>query len=78
MLAFLGGTGPEGKGLAMRLALAGEDVVIGSRDAARASAAAEELLLLAPGTRISRYSIFDLPLRRAEADLGTARGRAGR
>ena len=53
MLAFLGGTGPEGKGLAVRLALAGEEVVIGSRDAARASAAAEELLLLAPGARIS-------------------------
>ena len=43
MLAFLGGTGPEGKGLALRLALAGEDVVIGSRDAQRAGAAAEEL-----------------------------------
>ena len=43
MLAFLGGTGPEGKGLALRLALAGEDVVIGSRDAQRAAAAAEEL-----------------------------------
>ena len=52
MLAFLGGTGPEGRGLAMRLALAGEDVVIGSRDAARAAAAADELLKLAPGTRI--------------------------
>ena len=52
MLAFLGGTGPEGRGLAMRLALAGEDVVIGSRDAARAAAAAAELLLLAPGARI--------------------------
>lgn len=43
MLAFLGGTGPEGKGLALRLALAGEDIVIGSRDAQRAAAAAEEL-----------------------------------
>ena len=43
MLAFLGGTGPEGKGLALRLALAGEDVVIGSRDAQRAGVAAEEL-----------------------------------
>ena len=52
MLAFLGGTGPEGRGLAMRLALAGEEVLIGSRDATRASAAADELLLLAPGTRI--------------------------
>ena len=53
MLAFLGGTGPEGKGLALRLAAAGEQAIIGSRDAARAATAAEELLLLAPGTQIS-------------------------
>ena len=52
MLAFLGGTGPEGRGLALRLALAGEQVVIGSRDPARASAAAEELIQLAPGSSI--------------------------
>lgn len=50
MLAFLGGTGPEGKGLALRLALAGEDVVIGSRDAQRAAATAEELAVLVQGT----------------------------
>jgi len=53
MLAFLGGTGPEGRGLALRLALAGEETVIGSRDQARASAAAQELSLLAPGARIT-------------------------
>ena len=53
MLAFLGGTGPEGKGLALRLAMAGESVVIGSRDAGRAQEAADELLELAPGTIIS-------------------------
>lgn len=53
MLAFLGGTGPEGKGLALRLAMAGESVVIGSRDAGRAQAAADELLALAPGAAIS-------------------------
>ena len=52
MLAFLGGTGPEGRGLALRMALAGEEVVIGSRDAGRAAAAAQELLLEAPGARI--------------------------
>ena len=52
MLAFLGGTGPEGKGLALRLALAGEEVVIGSRDPSRASTAAEELVQLAPGASI--------------------------
>ena len=53
MLAFLGGTGPEGKGLALRLAAAGEPVIIGSRDAGRAATAAEEVLQLAPGTNIS-------------------------
>ena len=45
--------GPEGKGLALRLAMAGESVVIGSRDAGRAQEAAEELLELAPGKAIS-------------------------
>ncbi len=53
MLAFLGGTGPEGRGLALRLAAAGELAIIGSRDAGRAATAAEELLQLAPGTNIS-------------------------
>ncbi len=53
MLAFLGGTGPEGRGLALRLAAAGEPAIIGSRDAGRAATAAEELLQLAPGTRIT-------------------------
>lgn len=53
MLAFLGGTGPEGKGLALRLAMAGEAVIIGSRDAARAQEAAAELLGLAPDAAIS-------------------------
>ena len=49
MIGFLGGTGPEGRGLALRLALAGEDVIIGSRDAGRAAAAAEDVAGLAPG-----------------------------
>jgi NADPH-dependent F420 reductase len=52
MLAFLGGTGPEGKGLALRLAAAGEVAIIGSRDAGRASAAADELKAAASGSRI--------------------------
>ena len=43
MLGFLGGTGPEGRGIALRMALAGEPVVIGSRDAARGDEAAREL-----------------------------------
>ena len=43
MLALLGGTGAEGKGLALRLAQAGAAVIIGSRDAGRGAAAAAEL-----------------------------------
>ena len=40
MLGFIGGTGPEGRGLALRFALAGEHVLIGSRDDSRARQAA--------------------------------------
>lgn len=39
-IAVLGGTGPEGSGLALRWARAGETVIIGSRDAKRAQDAA--------------------------------------
>jgi len=42
-IAILGGTGPEGTGLANRLARAGEHIVIGSRDAARAQETAQQL-----------------------------------
>ena len=42
-IAILGGTGPEGSGLAMRWAAAGEHVVIGSRDAQRAAETAKLL-----------------------------------
>jgi 8-hydroxy-5-deazaflavin:NADPH oxidoreductase len=42
-IAILGGTGPEGLGLANRFARAGEHVMIGSRDAARAQEAASQL-----------------------------------
>ncbi|MFF0299111.1 NADPH-dependent F420 reductase [Streptomyces sp. NPDC004562] len=43
VVGVLGGTGPQGKGLAYRLALAGQKVIIGSRAAERAQAAAGEL-----------------------------------
>jgi predicted dinucleotide-binding enzyme len=42
-IAIVGGTGPEGSGLALRWAQAGETVVIGSRDPQRASAIAVEI-----------------------------------
>ncbi|MEU1655001.1 NADPH-dependent F420 reductase [Streptomyces griseofuscus] len=43
VIGVLGGTGPQGKGLAYRLARAGQKVIIGSRSADRARAAADEL-----------------------------------
>ena len=42
-IGILGGTGPEGSGLAYRWARAGEEIVIGSRDAQRAAEAAAQL-----------------------------------
>lgn len=42
-IAILGGAGKEGGGLALRLAHVGYDVVIGSRDSARAQTAADEI-----------------------------------
>lgn len=42
-VAVLGGTGPQGRGLARRFAAAGLAVVIGSRSAERAASAAAEL-----------------------------------
>jgi NADPH-dependent F420 reductase len=43
VVSVLGGTGEQGRGLARRLGLAGCRVVLGSRDAARAAAAAADL-----------------------------------
>jgi 8-hydroxy-5-deazaflavin:NADPH oxidoreductase len=42
-IGFIGGTGPEGKGLAARFARAGLEVVIGSRSAERGQEAAQEV-----------------------------------
>ena len=48
-IGILGGTGKEGSGLAYRWALAGHNVTIGSRDAAKAAAGAAELNQLLRG-----------------------------
>jgi len=52
-LAFVSGTGPEGLGLALRFAAAGESVLIGSRVAARAAAAADTVRAGVPGAHVS-------------------------
>src|SRR5690348_1117285 len=42
-IGILGGTGPEGSGLAYRWARAGEEIALGSRDAQRAAETAAQL-----------------------------------
>lgn len=42
-IAVVGGTGPQGRGLAYRFALAGHEVTLGSRDASRAKEKAVEI-----------------------------------
>ena len=43
VVGVLGGTGPQGRGLAVRLAASGQRILLGSRDAERASEVAEEV-----------------------------------
>jgi NADPH-dependent F420 reductase len=43
LIGILGGTGPHGRGIALRLREAGYDVLIGSRDAERAASVVAEL-----------------------------------
>lgn len=53
-IAIIGGTGPQGRGLAYRLTLAGHQVILGSRSADRAEAAAAEIAeRLTEPTRVS-------------------------
>jgi hypothetical protein len=78
-VAILGGTGSFGRALAARLAAVGEDdVVIGSRDAARAQAAAAELGVSGT-TNEEAVRGADLAVLAVNADaaLDTARGIAG-
>ena len=53
-IAIIGGTGPEGVGLALRWACAGETIVIGSRELLKAQQAATQVLQKAgSGARVS-------------------------
>jgi len=53
-IAVLGGTGPEGFGLALRWAQAGETIIIGSRNAQRAQDAAAKIKSrVGPSTQVS-------------------------
>jgi len=51
-IGLIGGTGPEGLGLAMRFAKAGDEVFIGSRSLERAEEAAAKVLEKLPDARV--------------------------
>jgi NADPH-dependent F420 reductase len=51
-IAVLGGTGQEGSGLALRWAKAGHRIILGSRDAQRAAAAADDMKALLGGGEV--------------------------
>ncbi len=61
-ISILGGTGPQGRGLGRRFAIAGNQVVLGSRSAERAQEAAAEL------------SAADLPVVGADNSTAAAKG----
>src|SRR5881628_2771963 len=82
--AFVGGTGPQGLGLAMRFAQAGETVLIGSRSASRADEAARRIRAAVPGAAAegvdnldaigrSERIVLTLPAAALPAFLETAR-----
>ncbi|MCA1823257.1 MAG: NADPH-dependent F420 reductase [Mycobacteriales bacterium] len=53
VIGILGGTGDQGRGLGLRLAVAGHDVILGSRDVERATAAAQDVLQRRPGLTLA-------------------------
>jgi 8-hydroxy-5-deazaflavin:NADPH oxidoreductase len=72
-IAVVGGTGSFGRALAVRLREAGEEVVVGSRDAARAQEAARELSVLgAPNDEAVRSVDLVVLAVKADAALATS------
>ncbi len=61
MIGIIGGTGPQGKGLAYRLSGAGIDVVLGSRSAEKGEAAAAELMAMGGSGTVTGAANGDLP-----------------
>ena len=55
-IGVIGGTGPEGRGLAARLSLAGHSVLLGSRDPTRAADRASELSRMIPAVSVRGVS----------------------
>ena len=73
-VAIVGGTGPFGRAVAVRLVEAGVEVVIGSRDAARAQKAARELGCIG-ATNAEACGEADLVVLAVNADAALATAR---
>jgi NADPH-dependent F420 reductase len=71
-VAVLGGTGPFGSALARRLAEAGVDVTIGSRDAERAAATAAEVGALRGLVNVEAVDGVDLAVLAVDASAALA------
>jgi 8-hydroxy-5-deazaflavin:NADPH oxidoreductase len=65
-LGFIGGTGPQGRGLGLRLAQAGHRVLLGSRDAAKAQEAVAKVEGKVAGLPVEGLSNADVV---AQADI---------
>lgn len=52
-IGFVGGTGPQGRGLGLRLALAGHRVLLGSRDSGKAHEAVAKVAAKRPGLSVA-------------------------
>ncbi len=68
-VGVLGGTGPQGRGLALRFAMSGLQVLIGSRDAGRAATAADEVNRSLPAAAVHTARGEDNAGAAAHADL---------
>lgn len=87
-IAILGGTGDQGLGLAFRFARAGRSVVIGSRKADRAAAAAEEVRGRVPGADVEglenlaaaakgKFVVLSVPFEHCASTVKAVRGSLG-
>ena len=54
-IAVVGGTGPQGRGLAYRFPLKGHDVLLGSRDLAQVVSSSEDAMIAEYGLNKVRF-----------------------
>lgn len=68
-IAIIGGTGPQGKGLALRFARAGIDVVLGSRDGEKAAKDASQMSEMLPAGSASISGMGNIEASQAAEEM---------